>query len=95
MTAVTTPRKPKAERRMDDSASQNFVEDIKEYSAECYRRRILELLEQRRQAGFGDDDPFDPDDPLDMQIIVSICKEARAEISVEKQRNENRNAERV
>ena len=78
MTTVQT-LPPKAKRLTDVPVPQNFVEDIEEYSAEWYRRRTLDLLEQRRQTGLGDDDPLDPDDPLAMQIIVAICKEARAE----------------
>ena len=85
MSTTQTLREPKRKRSRSNVASQSVVKDIKEFSAEWYRRRTLELFEQRRQAGFSDDDPLDPDDPLDMDIIVAICKEARAERCAEDQ----------
>ena len=86
MTAVKTLTNRKTERLTNNFAPRNFVEDIEEFSAEWYRRRTLELFVQRRQAGFSDDDPLDPDDPLDMDIIVAICKESRAERYEEEQK---------
>ena len=84
MSTLQTLRKPKAKRLRSISVPQS-VEDVKEFSAEWYRRRTLELFEQRRQAGYSDDDPLDPDEPQDMDIIVAICKEARAERCAEDQ----------
>ena len=86
MSTTQTLREPKRKRSRSSSASQSVVKDIKEYSAEWYRRRTLELFVQRRQAGFPDDAPLDPDDPLDMDIIVAICKESRAERYAEEQK---------
>jgi len=58
MTAIHT-LPPKAKRLVDVPAPQNLVENIEEYSAEWYRRRTLDLLEQQRQTGLGDDDPLE------------------------------------
>ena len=86
MSTTQTLREPK-KRRRSISAPQGVVKDIKEFSAEWYRRRTFELFELRRQAGLSDDDPLDPDDPLDMDIIVAICKKARAKCYARKQKN--------
>ena len=85
MSTTQTLRETQRKRSRGNATPQNVVEDIKEFSAEWYRRQTLELFVQRRQAGFSDDAPLDPDDPLDMDIIVAICKEARAERYAEEQ----------
>ena len=80
---------PMAERLIDDLASQNLIEiDEPEISGEetpreWFRRWSREVTEWQRQEGFLDEEP------LSMEEIVAICKEARAEMYEEEQKIAN------
>ena len=71
---------PKAERLIDDLASQNLIEidepetACKETPREWFDRWCRESKVRRRQAGLPEESP------ITMDEIVAICKETRAEI---------------
>ena len=69
---------PMAERLIDDLASQNMIEidepetACEETPREWFRRWSREVTEWQRREGWLDEEP------LSMEEIVAICKEARA-----------------
>jgi hypothetical protein len=85
MTTLQTLHEPKATRLRSNLASQNRTEadEPKESNLEWYRRWCREVNENRKKAGLPEDDP------ITMEEIVAICKEARAERYAEKQKNAN------
>jgi hypothetical protein len=78
---------PMAERLIDDLASQNMIEidepetTCEETPREWFRRWSREVTEWQRQEGLLDEEP------LSMEEIVAICKEARAERYERNQKN--------
>jgi hypothetical protein len=80
---------PKAERVIDDLASQNLIEiDESETSSEetpldRYRQWCCKVNERERRDGTCDIEP-----PT-MEEIVAICKEARAEMYEKQQKVAN------
>ena len=78
---------PMAERLIDDLASQNLIEIDEPESVgeetprEWFRRWSREVTEWQRQEGLLDEEP------LSMEEIVAICKEARAERYERNQKN--------
>jgi len=79
MTAIKTMNirivDPNAERLIVDLASRNLIEIEEPLSAQEEWMRLGQgMAERRRQAGLPEEDP------MTMDEIVAICKEARAEI---------------
>ena len=88
MTAVQTLQKPIAvpqtEYLIDEFTPQSFTEiEEPESNLEWFRRWCRECNENRRKAGL----PYE--DPMTMEEIVAIVKEARAERYAEEQAQKN------
>jgi len=81
MTALQTLRDPKVERLTDGFASQSRVEtaESEESLQEWYRSWCNRVDERQKEQGFFDEEP------LSMEEVVAICKEARAECYANKQ----------
>jgi len=88
MTAVKTLSLGTAEPKVksfDVPVSLNRIEpDEPESLAQRYNRFCREFIECQKQDGTPDDEL------ITMQEIVAICKEARAEIYAEQQKNSTR-----
>jgi hypothetical protein len=83
MSTLQTLRESKRQRLRSDFVPQSRIEDDvpEETNLEWYRRWSRDVTENRRNAGLPDDDP------ITMEEIVAICKEARTERYAEDQAN--------
>jgi protein-tyrosine-phosphatase len=84
MSTTQTLREPKAKRLRGKPAPQKVVEVEEPLTArERFRRLGIRQAEWRKSQGLPEEDP------MTMDEIVALCKEARAEMYAEEQEQKN------